>query len=182
MMRATLCTSTHCSIFGKKKKKKGSSCCTITTSNLRTKTATTQQYITTTKGTVFTQNQFTSSSCVQEFNTKLKQSKALILSYSPSHAWQPLRVCSHACIGFAVKLDMCLWSWTHQRGTACAPAGCCRTGTGCHRHHKCRVLKNHKAHRSIDSLSEEKMNTSVHLLASIIQEHGWLSSSGSRLS
>lgn len=50
---------------------------------------------------------------------------------------------------FPAKLNMRLRLWTHQRGTACAPAGCCRTGTGCHRHHKCSVLKNHKAHKSV---------------------------------
>lgn len=29
----------------------------------------------------------------------------------------------------------------YPRGTACAPAGCCRTGTGSHRRHRCRVLR-----------------------------------------
>lgn len=33
-----------------------------------------------------------------------------------------------------------LWV-TYPRGTACAPAGCCRTGTGSHRRHTCRVLQ-----------------------------------------
>lgn len=28
----------------------------------------------------------------------------------------------------------------YLRGTACAPAGCCRTGTGSHRHRRCMVL------------------------------------------
>ena len=30
---------------------------------------------------------------------------------------------------------------SHLRGTACAPAGCCRTGTGSRRRHTCRVLR-----------------------------------------
>lgn len=33
-------------------------------------------------------------------------------------------------------------SWApYLRGIACAPTGCCRTGTGSHRRHRCRVLE-----------------------------------------
>lgn len=90
--------------------------------------------------------------CARIWRQTETSQKLSLWSYSPPHARQPPRACRRARVGVsAVKRDMCLWSWTHQRGTACAPAGCCRTGTGCHRHHKCRVLKNHKAHRSVDS-------------------------------
>lgn len=50
-------------------------------------------------------------------------------------------VIMHPCTRVPPPPQVCQ---THLRGTACAPGGCCRTGTGCHRSHKCRVLGNHK--------------------------------------
>lgn len=152
--KATLGASTHCSVFEKQGSRlllhDGKLWAAAQWANQWwhiTATGTTTKI-----GTEITQTTFTHSSCVQGFDAKLKTSEKLSSwSYSPPHARQPPRaVCLRARVS-AVKRDMCLWSWTHQRGTACAPAGCCRTGTGCHRHHKCRVLKNHKAHRSVDS-------------------------------
>lgn len=40
---------------------------------------------------------------------------------------------------------------THQHGTACAPGGCCKTGTEFHRLHTCRFLE-----RNVQFLSEHR--------------------------
>lgn len=47
-----------------------------------------------------------------------------------------LYICNSYIVNFSFQV-----LFTHQRGTACAPVGCCRTETGCHRLHMCMVLK-----------------------------------------
>lgn len=55
---------------------------------------------------------------------------------------------------------------THQHGTACAPLGCCRTGTEFHRLHTCRFLEH-----NVQFLSEHSNVLITAQPASLTSEH-----------